>query len=620
MVQRVKVMSFSEVFYRFKLELHKWWWKKRIPSYNVSLKSNISLKYPIQPQKNYPEQNKLIEEAEHYMVHHWLFFGLDCREEMIDWHKDPVSNLSAPITFGFSINHRNEHLVGNIKNIWEKNRHHHLTVLGMAFFLTREERYAKEIKDQLRSWIEQNPYLIGVNWTHPLEQGIRLIAWSYLFILLKGSQYFDEIFSKDGFLWKSVYEHQKFIIKTYSVGSSANNHLIGEMAGLFISTCYFPIFKESAKWKKFAQQKLEKELYRQTYVSGINKELAFSYQIFVIEFCLLTVIADNQAFSEKYRNILKNMLQFVDKVESTVGFLPNYGDGDEGMAVQLQSMDSSRSDWLFDLSNKFLRTSFSDRGSFLAQLFECRHAEAKPIQPSSYIYEDAGLLIYHDKNANHSYAGLFDFGPLGMRGLAAHGHADALSFTLAIDKQPFIIDPGTYCYHTDLYWREYFRSVHAHNALSIYGQDQSTQAGPFLWSRKANAKLLSFDLNKKKIKATEDGYSSLGVGHIREFTWGDGRIEIRDELIGGGKYQLDIRFHFHPDVEINFDKILVICQMGIIKVIIKPDESLHAKLIAGSDDGGWYSPKFGIKNRTNTLVLNGVISLPASISNKIILE
>ena len=41
-----------------------------------------------------------------------------------------------------------------------------------------------------------------------------------------------------------------------------------------------------------------------------------------------------------------------------------------------------------------------------------------------------------------------DAGPLGYQTIAAHGHADALSFTLSVGGMEFLVDPGTYAYHT----------------------------------------------------------------------------------------------------------------------------------------------------------------------------
>ncbi len=80
-----------------------------------------------------------------------------------------------------------------------------------------------------------------------------------------------------------------------------------------------------------------------------------------------------------------------------------------------------------------------------------------------------------------------DAGPLGYRSIAAHGHADALSFTLSAGGREFLIDPGTYAYHTQERWRQYFRGTAAHNTLRIDGLDQSVSGGNFMWLRKARA-------------------------------------------------------------------------------------------------------------------------------------
>ena len=96
------------------------------------------------------ETQHLLREAHAYLKHEWFFFSMDgLREESIDWHLDPESEQKAPDTFSLDINHRDERLVGNIKNTWEKSRHHHLSVLALAFRLTRDEHYAAEVVSQI---------------------------------------------------------------------------------------------------------------------------------------------------------------------------------------------------------------------------------------------------------------------------------------------------------------------------------------------------------------------------------------------------------------------------------------------------------------------------------------
>ena len=77
-------------------------------------------------------------------------------------------------------------MVGNIKYLWEANRHLHLLTLAQAHALTGDARYALGIRAQIDSWIEQCPVGRGPNWVSALELGIRLINWSITWQLLGG--------------------------------------------------------------------------------------------------------------------------------------------------------------------------------------------------------------------------------------------------------------------------------------------------------------------------------------------------------------------------------------------------------------------------------------------------
>ena len=58
-----------------------------------------------------------------------------------------------------------------------------------------------------------------------------------------------------------------------------------------------------------------------------------------------------------------------------------------------------------------------------------------------------------------------DGGPHGFLSIAAHAHADALSVEVRHDGVDVLADPGTYCYHGQPEWRQYFRSTLGHNTL-----------------------------------------------------------------------------------------------------------------------------------------------------------
>jgi uncharacterized heparinase superfamily protein len=69
-----------------------------------------------------------------------------------------------------------------------------------------------------------------------------------------------------------------------------------------------------------------------------------------------------------------------------------------------------------------------------------------------------------------------DAGPLGYREIAAHGHADALAFTLSLGGEEFLVDPGTYAYHTQPEWRAYFAAPPPTTPCASTAVDQSSRA------------------------------------------------------------------------------------------------------------------------------------------------
>ena len=134
------------------------------------------------------EVKRLVNTADEIMAGRWEVLGFT-RQDMVapDWFLDPLSGRRAPqAEYSFSINHRDQAVTGNVKQVWELSRHHHLTVLAGAYALTGDRRYAERAGSHLRSWWEANPFLSGIHWTSGIELGIRLISWTWTRRLLDG--------------------------------------------------------------------------------------------------------------------------------------------------------------------------------------------------------------------------------------------------------------------------------------------------------------------------------------------------------------------------------------------------------------------------------------------------
>jgi hypothetical protein len=194
------------------------------------------------------------------------------------WNVDPKTGTSAPLVFGKTLDYRDARNVGDIKYLWEINRHLELVTLAQAFHLTADDRFADGCRTLLNSWIEHNPYPLGVNWCSSLEHAMRLVNWSFAWSLLGGEG--ASVFRGDEGLafrarWlESIYQHCHFIAGHISRHSSANNHLLGERTGLFIAATTWPLWDVSRRWQGQSQAELEREALLQNFDDGMNKEQA----------------------------------------------------------------------------------------------------------------------------------------------------------------------------------------------------------------------------------------------------------------------------------------------------------------------------------------------------------
>ncbi|MDJ0636142.1 MAG: alginate lyase family protein [Xenococcaceae cyanobacterium MO_188.B29] len=632
---RLQAMSLSETISRSQISVNKAIWSYR--NSWIPQKPNLTLKKDtwtiLSLESIATEESKtLLDEANCYLQGKYNLLNISFEETNIDWHLDPQNAKSAPLKFGPTLNYRDFFLVGNVKNIWEKNRHHHLTVLALAYALTNDNNYAEVVERQLLSWIEQNPFPLGINWTSSLELGVRLISWIWLERLLRGTSSHQRLFGKAGKLWSAIYWHQWLISQYYSPGSSANNHLVGEMAGLFIAAVVWPVFPESARWQSLARSILEREVSRQTFPSGLNREQAFSYHIFSLEFFLLAGLEAERMgipFSSTYRDWVRRMLEVIPSVMDMGGNLPNYGDSDEGMALQLRSQNSSRLDWLFRLGRQWLKARVSlpkdSSGLLAATLIGTDNKDEVgkiTTHKESIGFKDAGLFaIASNRGQPDEVFCLADAGPLGFLSIAAHGHADALSFTLSIGGVPVIIDTGTYSYHADPLGRAYFRSTKAHNTLVVDGLDQSEQAGTFLWLKKANSKVLAWEVKPTggTLVAEQDGYLRLPnkVTHQRQLKLERKLLEIRDKLQGWGSHDLEWRLHFSPicTVYLESNICFVSWAQGCLKLYL--DSQMQWNIVKGAREAGWFSSGFNLREPIYTLIGSTSKQVPVSLVNRL---
>ncbi|MFF2514745.1 alginate lyase family protein [Streptomyces sp. NPDC058086] len=565
---------------------------------------------------------RLVAEADRLMDGHAEFFGVD-RDDLADpdWSYDPKTGRRAPQGYAFDVPYRDEDAVGDIKQIWEPSRHQYLTQLAAAYAITGNERYAERVAEHLRSWWAANPPLRGVHWVSGIELGIRLLSWVWIRRLLDGWPGAAGLFEDNPVALNQIWHHQRWLAAFPSRGSSANNHIIAEAAGQFAAACAFDWFPSSERWRADALRSLDRHLRSNTYLSGLNRELATEYHGLVLELGLAAVAEADAAGVQVPASVRLVLLRMTDALAAVVDNRlrpPRQGDADDGHGLIVDGAGTDRwgsllatgdavfggLDWWPTVTGTDVRT------PLLAALI--KPTELSVTRPASRPahFADAGMTILRGPEEIWCRC---DGGPHGFLSIAAHAHADALSVEVRHDGVDVLADPGTYCYHGQPEWRRYFRSTLGHNTLQLDGGDQSASGGPFLWTRHAQSRVLVADTSGEGVarwSAEHDGYQ--GSVHRRrvELTARSQELRVVDE-VSGPRRTVNLAFHLGP--AITADLVGNRAQLTWTRdgedrsAVLDLPGQLSWQAHHGETDPplGWYSAGFGRKEPATTLIGTG---------------
>src|SRR5690606_16428469 len=312
---------------------------------------------------------------------------------------------------------------------------------------------------------------------------------------------------------------------------SANNHLIGELAGVFVACCTWPCWPLAKTWRREALAGLEREIRRQTHADGVNKEQTTSYQQFVASLFIVAGLAGRRAgidIDAEYWALVERMIEFVFAVMDRGGNVPMIGDADDGLAFALEPRSSldpfgallavgarlfddpvwrdrslasaATAEWLcggIEPIRSRARKPRAPPGRRApragARAPSAARAEAGALtaaaaeEPTRAFPHGGYYVLGRSFGAPDEVRAVFDAGPLGFLSIAAHGHADCLSMTLSVAGREQLVDPGTYVYHAEREWRDYLRGPAAPNTGPADGGDPAPVGRGLPARRKAHA-------------------------------------------------------------------------------------------------------------------------------------
>jgi Heparinase II/III-like protein/Heparinase II/III N-terminus len=645
---RLSQMSWDEVYTRLGQGVHK---RSDLLLYRIGVRPAAGrlAKSPAQPPRFFFAGSEAVERAELLRIHSPAGVGeilhdaddicrhrfrLLCYEDLdygarIDWHLDRVHGKSAPLRPWFQIPFLEFAAVGDHKITWELNRHQHLVTLAKAWLLSKDEKYVQELLAQWHSWIKANPYPLGINWASTLEVAFRSLSWVWVDQLLADAPGYTEFHAE---LLPELASHGRYIERYLSTYFSPNTHLLGEAVALFFLGTLYPQIPARARWQQAAWKIVLQEAHRQVRPDGVYFEQSLYYHVYALDFFLyarLLAARNGLEIPAEYDSTLGKMLDVLQGLSQS-GPPEGFGDDDGGRVFDPRR---NRVEHLSDpLAIGTLLYGRKDLSA--AQLTEesiwlfgqqavtaFSRPNASP-SPHSVVFPDGGLYIMADSQPCPQQL-VVDAGPQGV-GRCGHGHADALGLRLTWNGRRCLIDAGSGVYiAADPADRNAFRGTAAHNTMLVDGRNQAVPEDPFSWTAIPTTRVENWSGGKtfSYFAGSHDGYARLAdpVTHCRYLVKiNGGPCLVRDVALGRQAHELEVRWHFAPDLEVREvgKGMLAVSALGVAEAaerslsLIVPEETAWRMEITRT----LVSPAYGKFQPAPLVRAHAYLPLPAELA------
>ncbi len=478
-MQRLRAMSVSEIACRVAERLGRHNEIAKLKGLARRPWDGASTDFPKLPWRGHvpPELRKqLAVDAEKLLRGEWELFGW----KSVDvgsppcWHRDATLGVVIdPDIPARKLDHRHLEHDAEARAIWEINRWSEMTRMAMHSALNGDVHAIRVSQLWLEDWCDRNTPGLGINWTSPLEAGLRLMNFCWFDALVRGCNDPELARRQDELTARIVPTHAWWLWRRRSFGSSANNHLIGELSALVMAITRWPTLAHMIKPAKHVMNLLEHEIMQQFAPDGGNKEQALHYHLFAWEMCWHAGKAVGGFTPEVLERLTKAAQYFVDVVEAPESW--DFGDSDDAQVLPLPLRRTNAAaefrGWLMNRGD----------GSVLRFWLGDPPKGVKAAMRSKWLtHEESGQAIWRDAR----WTVRADASPLGLGSMAAHGHLDALHVSLWFEQHALIIDPGTGAYYGSPALRARLASWEAHNGpVPAAGRSSPQRMGAFLWTR-----------------------------------------------------------------------------------------------------------------------------------------
>ncbi len=361
----------------------------------------------------------------------------------------------------------------DIKVPWELSRFQHIFILGKAYQINQDNKYADSFQNQISDWIEQNPYMTGVNWVCPMDIAIRAINWIWGFYFFKDSPNISNAF------WikfiNMLHLHLHYLEFNWETSDKPNNHYISDLVG-YLYLCEFFKIKNAHinnayanntrinKKKNWCIKKILEQFFLQIQPDGTCYEGTTSYHKLDTELflhfkllCNATQNTNSNCKTKQAKNSQASLpTEFLSRFDKMIGFLQACSDlsgsNESGNFVTIGDNDSGKILTGIEVPN--IERIQHDIFPYGQQVGTKRKSWVQN-------FPDFGIICLRNEGLHVT----FRLPKFKQNQPSGHFHYDQLAVTLSINGTPILIDPGSYVYTANSSWRNLMRGPLSHNTF-----------------------------------------------------------------------------------------------------------------------------------------------------------
>ncbi len=434
---------------------------------------------------------------------------------------------------------------GDREFLWQFNRHRFQLCLAQAYWITGDEKYAKNSVRLMRDWIfrAQPGDNINLGPWRTLETGIRAENWLRTLALIENSPSVDDTFIEE--VEACIKKHADRLYQNFQPHKYISNWGVLESSGLLLFSLSMEEGEEKKKYQEAALKRLVQAADVQVLYDGTQWEQSPMYHNEVYHCYLNAYYYGTKAGvnMETLREVVRKMarVNYIWKKPDHTQFTQGDSDAsdlrdqitagayvvsDAGLKSGGYSILDYESAWQFGFKacGEYKKMDAADPGFCSAEL---------PFSGNYYMRSGWG----EKDQVLHFYCGETGGG---------HGHADKLHVDLVLNGEDILVDSGRATY-VDSQIRYDLKEPAAHNVVLMDGKPFSVCENS--WTYKNLCTCLKQQYFEGKtgafVEGSHIGYLDEGVLANRKVIWIKPDIfVIVDDFYGKGSHSYETYFHF----------------------------------------------------------------------------